>query len=60
MGWAALVLFAFAVVLLWLAWQTNIKQTSADERLGSLIYAVLGAACLLLAVLVWGAWLSFG
>lgn len=60
MGWAALVLFAFAAALLWLAWQTNIAQTSADDRLGSAIYAVLGAACLLLSVLLWGLWLSFG
>lgn len=60
MGWAALVLFAFAAALLWLAWQTNIAQTSADDRLGSAIYAVLGVACLVASVLLWGLWVSFG
>ncbi len=60
MGWAALALFVIGGALFWMAWSDNARLTSADERLGAAIFAVLGAACLGLAFLLWMAWVSFG
>ncbi|EHP94859.1 hypothetical protein MetexDRAFT_0204 [Methylorubrum extorquens DSM 13060] len=59
MGWAALVLFVIGCALFWMACSDNARLTSADERLGAAIFAVLGAACLGLAFLLWMAWVSF-
>lgn len=60
MGWATLALFAIGCALLWMAWSENARPTSADQRLGSAVFAILAAACLGLAFLLWMAWVSFG
>ena len=60
MGWAALAFLALAAVLAALALRISTAPTSADDRLGSAIFAAASAVCALIAVVLWAIWVSLG
>lgn len=58
MGWFALILLAVAAALFVQAFRLDGLPTSADERLGSIIFVALGAVCVVLALVFWAFWVS--